>query len=630
MRSGNVSISLLGTITILLCACGGGGGSATPAAPPPQQNEGSLAIADVDADDDGLIEIATLEQLDWVRNDTQGSSLKDHSGRVNAKGCASGGCKGFELMADLDFDTNHDGVLDSRDTYFDYKKDGSNAGWLPIGGSGNAFNAVFEGNHHRISNLHINRPEAIYAGLFGFVSSFSDVPNSIRNIVIDGPLTVVTGNDTVGILIGEVSVTTPTMIKGNKVSGAVVAKGLLGGGMIGRIAIGNASLTLEDNESSVSVSGGLQAGSLVGAILRSVDSPHEVTLKGNTASGAVVASELAGGLAGFVVGTPLGSVVMENCSASGKVTGQRGTGGLVGSASAVRISRSHASGDVISESNAGGLIGTVNNDVTVEESWSTSNVLNVTGSSLGGLIGSAILDNGFVTIHSSFAEGSLASQEASSVGGLVGYISGSNNARFSLSSSYSIGDVSAHSNVGGIVGYIRVEQTAQVVIENVFVLGRVAAPQGGAGGIVGDASSVDTASIHIGNAYAVNAISGDIFVGGLVGLLSANLEAPITFDNSYWAIDTTGQFRSSGVVPPEESMTGVHGSSLASLACPTGANDVACDFDELYHGWGDALNVNGDPAWRFSNPGQLPALRFAGGIHQPMYGVDGRFSVVRE
>ena len=68
---------------------------------------------DYDLDDDGLIEINDLADLDEIRNMPNGSSLYGES-----VGCPESGCNGFELTSDLDFDTNGDGVMDERDTYW--------------------------------------------------------------------------------------------------------------------------------------------------------------------------------------------------------------------------------------------------------------------------------------------------------------------------------------------------------------------------------------------------------------------------------------------------------------------------------------------------------------------------------
>ena len=63
-------------------------------------------------------------------------------------GCPSDGCHGYELAADLDFDTNGNGRADAGD---DYWNDGK--GWEPVGDVEHPFTATFDGNSHVISNL---------------------------------------------------------------------------------------------------------------------------------------------------------------------------------------------------------------------------------------------------------------------------------------------------------------------------------------------------------------------------------------------------------------------------------------------------------------------------------------------
>ena len=61
----------------------------------------------------------------------------------------SGACQGYELRADLDFDTNGDGRIDANDAYWN-----NGAGWKPI----DSLTTTLEGNGHTISHLFINRP----------------------------------------------------------------------------------------------------------------------------------------------------------------------------------------------------------------------------------------------------------------------------------------------------------------------------------------------------------------------------------------------------------------------------------------------------------------------------------------
>ncbi len=150
---------------------------------------------DYDADDDQLIEIDSLAKLNAVRWDLDGNGTPAPSattsyaaafpGAAAGMGCpdsgdadALGNCAGYELTADLDFDTNGngrthtDGVGDDGDAYYN-----GGAGWEPIGNNvsppSNFYDAVFRGNGHVISNLFVNAAEGSatnYVGLFGIIS----------------------------------------------------------------------------------------------------------------------------------------------------------------------------------------------------------------------------------------------------------------------------------------------------------------------------------------------------------------------------------------------------------------------------------------------------------------------------
>ena len=150
--------------------------TATPTVPP--------ANADYDVDNDGLIEIRTLAQLNAVRYDLDGDGKRGSVSAANwttyttaflnavsGMGCPQPNCTGYELMMDLNFDTDRDGDVDSSDTY---------PNWTPIGTAANKFNATFKGNPingvmPKISNLTITSISSGVAstevGLFGATSA---------------------------------------------------------------------------------------------------------------------------------------------------------------------------------------------------------------------------------------------------------------------------------------------------------------------------------------------------------------------------------------------------------------------------------------------------------------------------
>ncbi len=128
---------------------------------------------DYDEDNDRLIDVANLAQLNAMRYDRNGNGANETSGqysvnaadwanhssafprRVAGMGCP-GGCRGYELVANLDFDSDGDGDVDANDHGGAFWNSG--AGWDAIGaiGSTRAWRTTFRGNGHTINNLFIN------------------------------------------------------------------------------------------------------------------------------------------------------------------------------------------------------------------------------------------------------------------------------------------------------------------------------------------------------------------------------------------------------------------------------------------------------------------------------------------
>ena len=128
-----------------------------------------------DRDGDGLIEVDNLTQLDAMRWDTDGDGMSDNADYAAAFSdagtgtlCSVASCAGYELTANLDFDTNGNGEADEGDVYWN-----SGSGWIPIGESSDPFVTTFEGGDHTISNLYIRRSPNV--GLFGVLGSGSTV-----------------------------------------------------------------------------------------------------------------------------------------------------------------------------------------------------------------------------------------------------------------------------------------------------------------------------------------------------------------------------------------------------------------------------------------------------------------------
>src|SRR5690554_287921 len=168
-------------------------------------------------------------------------------------------CKGYELKADLDFDTNGDGKIDENDTYWD-----NGAGWQPIGtiSSDYQFRTVFDGNGHVIRNLYIDRPNTNYIGLFGYANNAT-----IRRVGLTGTLTKIKGQRYVGGVLGY---GTATHLQGVFASGALSSAYTSNAYMGGVAGYLEENSTLEDSFSIASVTAkGTWIGGLVGNLYNS-------------------------------------------------------------------------------------------------------------------------------------------------------------------------------------------------------------------------------------------------------------------------------------------------------------------------------------------------------------------------
>ena len=227
-----------------------------PADDPPQQQQDVdcpvRADGDYDTDGDGLIELCSLAQLNAIRWDADGNGAVNSAGNAadyaaafpgaaSGMGCPSGRCNGYELTADLDFDTNGNGEADAGDTYWNGGK-----GWTPINyGIGSPI--VFEGNGNTISNLFINVGRGENTGLFGSINGAI-----VRNL---GLLSVdASGQGTAGGLAAVNS----GEIHGSYAHGSVSGQFAVGG------LVGTSHGMIADSYTTGTVLGGSAVGGLVG------------------------------------------------------------------------------------------------------------------------------------------------------------------------------------------------------------------------------------------------------------------------------------------------------------------------------------------------------------------------------
>ena len=211
---------------------------------------------DHDADDNGLIEVDSLAKLDAIRLDLDGDGIPARGKEAEylavfpghpQHGCPDTGCVGYELKADLNFDTNNNGRADSGDAWWN-----GGAGWRPIGHHNDgAFTAEFHGNAHAINNLYINATGK-HTGLFGRIGGSAYV----HHVALPG-IDIVSSNKDVGALVG--------FIQGNQAAvGAAYATGIISGGNQTGGLVGSNQGYVVTSWTDVTVNGARHVGGVVG------------------------------------------------------------------------------------------------------------------------------------------------------------------------------------------------------------------------------------------------------------------------------------------------------------------------------------------------------------------------------
>ncbi len=385
---------------------------------------------DYDAhDDNGLIEVSTLAQLNAIRWDLDGDGLVDaiEAGidpdatdddesyeaafpfAISGMGCPSTGCGGYELAADLDFDTNEDGKVDQPKPkdgttgcvadaqgnwpvdhpdcdYDDYWNGGK--GWDPIGSFDALFSGTLVGNGKTISNLFINRAESD-VGLIRRMSW------SVYNMVLDQ--VNVTGSENTGGLVGF---NTGTGDVYNSTVSGVVNGDINTGGLVG-----SNNGNIFSSYATGTVTGAVNTGGLVGSNIKDIHSSY--------ATVAVTGAVNTGGLVGL--NSEKSSV--NGSYATGDVTGKLYVGGLVGRSNGdgTSINNSYAEGDVNGQTGVGGLVGSNQTKAKVRDSYSIGTVVGDIGT--GELIGRYGPDGGAVERSFWVADTDDACDQTSSDGG---------------------------------------------------------------------------------------------------------------------------------------------------------------------------------------------------------------------
>jgi filamentous hemagglutinin family protein len=447
------------------------------------------------------------------------------------------------------------------------------AGFTPIGFGGRNFSGVLNGLGHTINNLTINRPADIRVGLFSNAGS-----GAINNV---GLLNAsVTGDQFVGGLIGRNFGENPTLggspVSNSFVSGAVTGSsyvgGLIGSNTGSNIAGISISARIDKSYFSGTVNGmGSRVGGLIGDNYGTPGSGVDsATVTNSYATGIVITG---GSYVGGLIGANYGGRVSKSySSASVSSSSGSGIGGLIGFGTAsASIIDSYATGNVSGNSQTGGLMG-YGDGVSITNSHATGNVSGNT--STGGLVGKS----NYGSISNSYATGNVSGN--SKTGGLMGYGVG-----VSISRSYATGSVTGAvfgSFTGGLVGL----GSYYTTISDSYATGNVS----GYSQVGGLAGGMDYGS-SVNRAYAAGVVTGINDVGGLIGFRSYSSgvqPTDVAVTHSFYRADGNTGLTGFGPNSGSEGPGVVVGMTVADLK--TQANFTSAT----------ASNGNRNPDWNFT------------------------------
>ena len=263
------------------------------------------------------------------------------------------------------------------------------AGFTPIGGCVTPFTGVFDGQGFTIHNLFINRPMMGSVGLFCSIDMGAVIKNvSLENIVI-------IGNNNVGGLVGYLY-SGGTLSDCSVLSGSVTAAHGAGG------LVGGSSGVITRCHAMASVEADDFAGGLVGHNLNEIsDSYASGNVSCTNSYGGGLAAENSGGTiqrcystgevncgteyTGGLTAANHSSGRIEECCATGKVSGKDVAGGLAGENSGGEIVSCFATGEVTGSYYVGGLVGWNHFSATIDKCYAAGAVEG--DAYLGGLVG---------------------------------------------------------------------------------------------------------------------------------------------------------------------------------------------------------------------------------------------------
>ncbi len=286
--------------------------------------------------------------------------------------------KYVKLMRDLNFNSDLsyvngnisvEGNIQSCQSIEELKKLlTENEGFSPIGENssleGKMFSGIFDGNHKKIKNIYINKPDKT-------VGLFSNVMAQFDSIII----------------------------KDLEISGNMI------GGTVGGI-LGSALLSVNDNSETCiqienCVSNVIIEGNTVGGIVGSIASgsgKKGIIISNCINQGAIIGKENVGGILGWHYNN---GVKVINCYNIGNISGNTNVGGIMGdSYQKANVINTYNLGDIKSNENAGGIIGNLDwNAANIENCY---NIGKVSGKIAGGILGRLNTTNEILTTQNCY------------------------------------------------------------------------------------------------------------------------------------------------------------------------------------------------------------------------------------
>lgn len=353
----------------------------------------------------------------------------------------------------------------------------------------------------------------MYGGLAGYDGSTEST--TIKNCFVDATLKTVNCQSVSG-LVAIVAGGGALTITGCGVNGSLIGSNQIAG--LIAYAENAGAITVTDSYSNASVTGGEASGShYCAGLLGNIAKATSTTLKNCYATGDAVSGGSSN--ASLVGAITAGTFLVENCYGTGSIKGNNNVGGLVGNFGVAGTMRnSYYKSGKVTGSSIGGLIGS-SQAALLSNCYVEAEVESTASDKIGGLIGS-ISKN--ITIEDCHFSGSVKST-AGNTGGLIGRATAG---VATVSRCYTTGTVTANgNNVGGIFGY-----ATGFILNDSWTSMDVITKNQSIGGIVGTMGAPST----INNCFSMGTIIGNACVGGIVGQSYNNAEGNIVTNNISW------------------------------------------------------------------------------------------------